>query len=124
MRKLDATFGLAPLPKMGLRHGLGWRDRFLKNRDGSEAYTVPPSRPTSMCNPRLHARPTNFVKYGKRGHMQAALHKGKLRISPASAYNDSWLNSAIRDNESQTRIDLDPISGLVRTVSHRVNVSA
>lgn len=40
-----------------------------------------------------------LVKYSKLEFLQAALEKGVIRISPASSYDDSSLNRAVRDNE-------------------------
>ena len=42
---------------------------------------------------------TYLVRYGKREHLQEALHKGRIRIAPASSYNDPSLNAAIKDDE-------------------------
>lgn len=42
---------------------------------------------------------TYWVKYGKYEHLKDTLSEGKLRISPASFYDDPSLNSAQRDSE-------------------------
>jgi hypothetical protein len=39
------------------------------------------------------------VKYGKREHLEPMLREGRLRISPASYYNDASHNSAVKDDE-------------------------
>jgi hypothetical protein len=40
-----------------------------------------------------------LVKYGKREHLEPMLREGRLRISPASYYNDASHNSAVKDDE-------------------------
>jgi hypothetical protein len=95
--------------EMGLRHGAGWRDTFMKDRawvgsltsailEKNQRLQLPPA----CCLPFL-------VKYGKRQHMENALREGRLRISPASRYSDASLNSAIRDSELHARVELDPL---------------
>jgi hypothetical protein len=43
---------------------------------------------------------TSFtVKYGRREFLEPMLRTGRLRISPASYYNDSTHNAAVRDDE-------------------------
>lgn len=39
------------------------------------------------------------VKYGQRKFLEPMLHTGRLRISPASYYNDSTHNDAVKDDE-------------------------
>jgi hypothetical protein len=62
-----------------------------------------------------------LVKFGRRDHMVELREYGRLKISPAGAYSDPSLNSAIRDNElalstfglqPEVRIEvLDPKTG-------------
>jgi hypothetical protein len=40
-----------------------------------------------------------IVKLGQARHIETLFREGKLRINPASTYNDPSLNSAIRDDE-------------------------
>lgn len=40
-----------------------------------------------------------LVKYGRREHLEEMLHKGTVRISPASAFDNPSFNDAIRDKE-------------------------
>jgi hypothetical protein len=43
--------------------------------------------------------PSCYSKFGKRQHILDALDKGRIRIAPASIYDDPSLNSAQNDNE-------------------------
>jgi hypothetical protein len=48
---------------------------------------------------------TYLVKFGKKKHLQLTKDAGKIRIRPASSYNDPSLNEAIQDIElSQTML--------------------
>jgi hypothetical protein len=49
-----------------------------------------------------------LIKYGKYKYLGAAYEKGEIRISPASAYSDSSLNRAIRDEELEMSIYYHP----------------
>lgn len=54
-------------------------------------------------NNRKHAEKPNLVKFGKKEHLFQMRESGKIRINPASFYNDSSLNMAVQDDElSQT----------------------
>jgi hypothetical protein len=46
-----------------------------------------------------YARPTMLFKYGKREWNKSILNTGRIRLTPASNYNDAPLNAAIRDDE-------------------------
>lgn len=50
----------------------------------------------------------SLYKYGKLMHMQDMIEFGKIRISPASYYNDSSLNHAIQDDELNFEISRLP----------------
>jgi hypothetical protein len=45
-----------------------------------------------------------LVKYGKATHLREALDAGRVLINPASSYNDSSLNRALRDNELELTV--------------------
>lgn len=61
---------------------------------------------------------TNILaKYGKRQHLRESLHKGLVRIVPASSYSDPSLNRAIKDNELE-------ISVLIPSSDIRVKIPA
>jgi hypothetical protein len=45
-----------------------------------------------------------LVKFGKRGHLTQMMDAGKIRVNPASFYDDPSLNLAIRDKELEQRI--------------------
>ena len=47
-----------------------------------------------------------IVKYGREQYLRRALDRGALRISPASAYLDASLNTAIQDDELTAALDL------------------
>lgn len=49
-----------------------------------------------------------LVKYGTEKFLQQSLESGHFRISPASFYNDSSLNHALRDNELEISIERLP----------------
>jgi hypothetical protein len=52
-----------------------------------------------------HATPGSVViKYGRRAHMIDLLERGRLRLTPASDYDDPFLNPAIRDSELEFSI--------------------
>lgn len=51
-----------------------------------------------------------LVKYSKLEYLKAALERGAIRISPASTYEDSSLNRAVRDNELELSIRPRPRS--------------
>ena len=66
------------------------------------------------------------IKYGRRDHMVDLLEQGRLRLTPASNYDDPSLNPAIRDAElefctylppgTQFRIELKPGSGVFEDI--------
>lgn len=56
-----------------------------------------------------------LVKYSKLEFLQAALERGAIRISPASSYDDSSLNRAVRDNELE--LSLRPRPQLVKNAA-------
>lgn len=49
-----------------------------------------------------------LLKYGKYNYLQSCLEEGKLRIMPASSYDDSSLNPAIRDAELEIKFSSIP----------------
>lgn len=52
---------------------------------------------------------TNILaKYGKRQHLRETLHKGLVRVAPASSYSDPSLNRAIKDNELEIAVLIPP----------------
>ncbi len=64
----------------------------------SSAYEAPKLR-----NP-ITFGPNCLSKFGERQHIQTALKHGRLRVSPASAYNDPSLNAAQVDQELQHQV--------------------
>ncbi len=56
-------------------------------------------------NNRKHAEKPHLVKFGKKEHLYQMRESGKIRINPASFYNDSSMIKAVQDDElSQTTI--------------------
>ncbi len=49
-----------------------------------------------------------LIKYGHRDHMVDLLERGRLRLTPASNYDDPSLNPAIRDAELEFPVHLPP----------------
>jgi hypothetical protein len=59
-----------------------------------------PLRQAGEAFDALNLSPGTFlIKYSKREFVEAALYRGDMRISPASAYNDPSLNFSIMDDE-------------------------
>ncbi|PDQ22396.1 hypothetical protein CN311_03700 [Mesorhizobium sanjuanii] len=58
--------------------------------------------------PRLKSQitfgPQCLAKFGKWQHMISALKQGRIRVAPASAYNDPSLNAAQKDEELQHHV--------------------
>jgi hypothetical protein len=50
-----------------------------------------------------------LVKYEQKQYVGPMLEQGRIRISPASIYNDSSLNVATRDNELQAELFVSPL---------------
>lgn len=69
--------------------------------------TFQPPRPTYPTPPSGHAalarlgleRGQFLLKFGREEHLRPALEEGRLRIGPASSYDDASLNAAIQDDE-------------------------
>lgn len=57
-----------------------------------------------------------LYKYGKEKFLRPALENGHFRISPASFYNDSSLNHAIRDNELEVSIECLPTEIMLHVI--------
>tara|TARA_R110001583_G_C5558663_1_gene400980 strand:+ start:110 stop:982 length:873 start_codon:yes stop_codon:yes gene_type:complete len=51
-----------------------------------------------------------LFKFGKSEHLNDMFHHGRIRISPASYYDDPSLNQAIRDDELSMTIEAHPSS--------------
>ena len=49
-----------------------------------------------------------LIKYAERQHVEDALNRGRIRVSPASSYSDPSLNAAIKDEELVSEIIFDP----------------
>ncbi|HET7552697.1 MAG TPA: hypothetical protein VFK04_15500 [Gemmatimonadaceae bacterium] len=97
--------------EMARRHGpypAGWHGQMIDggNLPGSLARDREPR--AKVLRPAAALPATYFVKYGELRYLEAALREGKLRIAPASRYNDPSLNPAIRDDELTIDIAYDP----------------
>lgn len=77
----------------------GFKDGFIKN-----AEIVNPSFPekpkaVSAIQSIGGVKDGSLYKFGKYKYLKSMYENGKIRITPASYYNDPSLNSAIRDDE-------------------------
>ncbi|MFG1182942.1 hypothetical protein [Xanthobacter versatilis] len=68
-------------------------DEATLREDASAGYMRP-----ILTTPYL-GPPDCYTKYGQREHIREDLNAGRLRICPASAYNDDSLNAAQQDDE-------------------------
>lgn len=59
-------------------------------------------------------KPNRLYKFGKNKWLKDAFRYGKIRIAPASIYNDSSLNKAIQDDELSFNIQLRNSNFVVR----------
>lgn len=64
----------------------------------SHAYMPPKLKSPITFNPPC------LAKFGKQSHIVQALETGRIRIAPASAYNDPSLNAAQQDEELQHHV--------------------
>lgn len=126
--------GLTPEGKMGLKDATGVGERWhvlwtqvleeFALRFGpypagftkATSATLQPPRATFPAIPpgyealgRLGLKPGEILlKFGKKEHLQPAFERGILRIAPASIYNDSSLNAAVKDDELSFEIITPP----------------
>ena len=64
-----------------------------------------------------------LYKYGKLEHLDPALEEGRLRIAPASNYDDPSLNPAIRDTELNISFELKPSETRLEALSGKTGKS-
>jgi len=64
-----------------------------------------------------------IYKYGKYKYNLDSLKNGKFRISPASSYNDSSLNHAIKDNELVFDIIHDPKNTSITNTKNNLKIN-
>jgi hypothetical protein len=97
------------MEEMKLRHGpypAGF-ERFLKDRELVTSLDREKWKFTgSLHMPPELTRPY-VIKYGERQYLEPMLRHGRIRISPASKYNDASLNRAIRDDELRAELDVN-----------------
>ena len=90
------------LEEFVLRHGPypnGFTNGFVK-RTALVKPTHPMTPPAKEAIDRIGGiQPGQLYKFGKREHLEPMFNKGRIRISPASFYNDPSLNPAIKDEE-------------------------
>ena len=113
---------LIPVPPATPGHGY-WRIRFVHTLEeirlrfgpypagigiphGTPAFFPNPLSPRVIAAKRAFSSTrvgeSILVKYGQREHIETALTRGKIRITPASQFADASHNSAIRDNELES----------------------
>ena len=77
----------------------GFINGFLKSADIIKPTFPEPPKAKSAIESIGGLKPNQLYKFGKAIHLNEMFGKGKIRISPASFYNDASLNNAIRDDE-------------------------
>jgi hypothetical protein len=99
------------LEEFKLRFGpypAGFLDGFMKDVKIPDPTSPIALKAAEIVN-RHNLQPgTYLAKFGKRCHIQAALERGAIRIFPASFYDNSSFNPAIRDKELQLSIQVHP----------------
>lgn len=60
------------------------------------------------------------VKYGRREFLEPMLHTGRLRICPASYYNDAYHNAAVKDDEIHRTFFIPTFHERLRGIHHTV----
>lgn len=97
--------------EMALRHGpypAGWKRGMIDfgNMPGSITSAGSASALTLELSQPLPSR--CIIKYGRREFLASTLQDGRIRVAPASLYNDHSLNAAVRDDELSAEIEYDP----------------
>jgi hypothetical protein len=97
--------------EMALRHGpypAGWTRGMIDfERMPSSLRAAGPGASVRLVPAKPLGSPV-WAKYGQRKYMEAALTEGKIRVAPASFYDDASLNTAVRDDELTAEIWCDP----------------
>lgn len=122
----EAKLGLVPLSDRGaywgtlfthileefkLRFGLypaGFSNGFMKDVKIPDPTSPIALKAAEVVNCHNLQSGTYLTKFGKRCHIQDALKRGAIRISPASIYDDSSFNPAIKDKELELSIQMHP----------------
>jgi len=60
------------------------------------------------------------VKYGQRQHLEPMLHTGRIRISPASYYNQDCHNGAVKDDEIHRTFFIPTFKQRLQGIHHTV----
>ena len=97
MSEMQLRYGSYPAGYDDLLTGVEWVGSLRSSEWRFQGPLIPPS---SLAAPFL-------VKYGERQFLEPMLEYGRMRVSPASRYNDPSLNSAIRDDELTAELDVD-----------------
>jgi hypothetical protein len=86
------------LEELGIREG-GFQRGFLEGTQLPVAtYPTPPRSHLAVLEKPLPRDPF-LLKFGEKRFMELALSKGEIRVNPATTFEDSSLNPAIRDDE-------------------------
>ncbi len=90
------------LEEFELRYGPypnGFSDGFLKDAPMVKP-TYPDIPPSKIAIDQVDGLKEGYIyKFGKSEHLEPMFKHGRIRIAPASLYNDPSLNKAIRDDE-------------------------
>lgn len=89
------------LEEYGVRTGGLPHPNILRNATAPAGKFFETGDPIAARIFRGYSAPTEpfTVKYGKREHLEPMLRTGRIRIAPASFYNDETHNAAIKDDE-------------------------
>ena len=93
------------------RYPAGWKkgDGLLDGVEWPGSLTFHKTQPEPIVGslkPRSQPPGLVLVKYGEKRHLDPFVSEGKLRISPASVYEDASLDPARRDDELRFAIDV------------------
>jgi hypothetical protein len=132
----DAKIGLLPIED---EHGFMTKFTHLLEEYGLRTGGHPPNNVIDAANVPVHkyfengepiakkmfrgyvAPTTPFtVKYGKREHLEPMLRDGRLRISPASYYNDASHSFAVKDDEIHRTFFIPTFRERLKGIHHLV----
>jgi hypothetical protein len=82
----------------------GFTSGFMKNARIPDPRSPLASKAANVVRTTSFPRGDYFFKYGKSKYLKQALNEKRIRISPASSYDDPSLNPAIRDKELEFSI--------------------
>jgi hypothetical protein len=86
----------------------GFTTGFMKNVRIPDPSSAPAPKAANAVKTTVLPAGDYLFKYGKSQHLKQALYEKQIRISPASSYDDSSLNPAIRDKELELSVCPSP----------------